>query len=81
MNNLAIILEQVFEARKSSNEQEVVDKLDAVIQTIIDMMKADPEKDLHPINYTILPPTADGSLDTIWRGPKELARETLGWQS
>ena len=40
MNNLAIILEQVLEARKISTEQAVVEKLDEVIQTIIDMMKA-----------------------------------------
>ena len=53
MNNLAIILEQVLEARKIATEQLVVEQLDQVIQTIIDMMKAEPKSDLPPIN---LPP-------------------------
>ena len=55
MNNLAIILEQVLEARKVATEQPVVEQLDQVIQTIIDMMKAEPKQDLPPINY---PPAA-----------------------
>lgn len=55
MNNLAIILEQVLEARKLSSEQSVTEQLDRVIQTIIDVMKSEPNHDLPPINY---PPAA-----------------------
>ena len=71
MNNLAIILEQVLEARKVATEQPVVEQLDQVIQTIIDMMKTEPKRDLPPINYTVpIPAPADDSkFDSIWRTP------------
>ena len=60
MNNLAIILEQVLEARKIATEQPVVDQLDQVIQTIIDMMKTEPKQDRPPINHAVpVPAPAD----------------------
>ena len=71
MNNLAIILEQVLEARKMATEQAVVEKLDEVIQTIVDMMKAEPKSGLPPINYHVpIPaPPDDSRFDSIWRTP------------
>lgn len=71
MNNLAVILKQVIEARKLSTEQPVVDQIDQVIQTILDMMNAEPKSDLPPINYGVpIPaPGDDSRFDSIWRTP------------
>ena len=70
MNNLAVILEQVIEARKLSSEQAVQEKLDELIKTILDLLKND-NGNLPPINYTApIPAHSDDSrFDPIWRTP------------
>lgn len=70
MNNLAVILEQVIEARKLSTEQPVQEKLDELIKTILDLLKNN-NGNIPPINYSVpIPAPADDSrFDPIWRGP------------
>ena len=71
MNNLAVILEQVIEARKLSNEQPVQEKLDELIKTILDLLKND-NRNNPPIPYTVTPPTTlfdDRGFESITRTP------------